>query len=203
MIKRGCRGQFYIIAAAIIAVLLVGLAATVNYAVVSSTPTRFYDLKDMYQLEAPKVVDQGIYQGNINQINETLVNFTNVFYQNAKLQDPNIQITVIYGNESKIAPIGYGAESINITNESGQQIGNIPPSEVSSTTTLQVSGGENVAVTTTQQGGFNLREIFNPTKKISVMIGNISYNVRLGSKQYFYFIIISKKPTGEVSATTS
>ena len=195
------RAQFYIIAAAIISVLLVGLAATVNYAIVSSTPTKFYDLKQMYQLEAPQVVDQGIYQGNINDINQTLANFTDIFYKNAKASDPNIQITVIYGNSSKISPYNYGAENAVITSPTATQT--IQSSQVSSVTNLQVAGGNNVGVTSNIPTKGFLSDLINPGKKISVVIGNLSYNVSLGDQQYFYFIIISKKPSGEVNVATS
>jgi len=203
MVKRGKTGQFYIIAAAIIAVLLVGLAATVNYVMVTSTPARFYDLGEMYKLEGPNVVDQGIYQGTPDKINETLSNFTNIFYANAKLKDPNIQIISVFGNSSGISPINYGKEEVNVTG------GGV-------TTTLGASEGKSVISTALDVGGYQaaggtykyerkniLETITNPGEKISVKIGNLSYNVNLGKQQYFYFIIISKKPTGEVSVVTA
>jgi hypothetical protein len=201
MIKRG---QFYIIAAAIIAVLLVGLAATVNYVMVTSTPARFYDLGEMYKLEGPNVVDQGIYQGTPEKISETLSNFTDIFYQNARLKDPNIQIIAVFGNSSTISPISYGKEEINITSEAtGSEIKTLTASEAQSIISLSTSaGGEQVGVTkiTPTKG---LRDVLHPGKWVSVKVGNADYNVTLGEKQYFYFIIISKKPTGEVYSTTS
>lgn len=199
MIKRG---QFYIIAAAIIAVLLVGLAATVNYVMVTSTPARFYDLGEMYKLEGPNVVDQGIYQGTPEKINETLTNFTNIFYQNAQIKDPNIQIISVFGNSSGISPINYGKEEVNIT--SGGVTTTLGASEVKSEISMMLSqGGDHSGKGIENERRGVLDTITNPGEKISVKIGNLSYNVTLGKKQYFYFIIISKKSTGEVNVVTA
>jgi hypothetical protein len=203
MEKKGRRAQFYIIAAAIISVLLVGLAATVNYAITSSTPTRFYDLGEMYGLEGPKIVDQGVYQGTPEKITAALSNFSDIFYRNVRSKDPNIQIVTVFGNASSISPINYGKEDINITPLGGTTT-TISASEVKAAVNLQItpsgqfSGKENTLPST----GF-IGDILNPGTKVNVKVGDLNYNVTLGNQQYFYFIIMSKKPTGEVNVITA
>lgn len=196
------RGQFYIIAAAIISVLLVGLAATVNYAVTSSKPAKFYDLGEMYKLEGPMVVDQKIYEGNPGQINEALSNFSSIFYANAQLSDPNIQVIAVYGNTTSITPINYGKEDVNLTTAQGAST-TLGSSEIKSSTSLQTSaGGDYVARTTTVKRGA-LSNVLTPGENVVLKIGDLNYTVKLGNKQYFYFIIMSKKPTGEINVVTA
>ena len=75
--KRGKRAQFYIIAAVIIVVVIIGLVGVRNYIRVREEPQEFYDLSEVLSREGTAVVDYGIY--NQEDLNVQLQGFTELF----------------------------------------------------------------------------------------------------------------------------
>ena len=62
--KRGNKkGQFYLLAAIVIIVLIVGFAAISNYAKKKSS-IKLYDIKDELQIEGGEVLEYGVYTGD-------------------------------------------------------------------------------------------------------------------------------------------
>jgi len=204
--KRGKKAQFYIIAAVIIAVLIAGLATTINYAVTSQTPTRFYDLSKSYNLEAAKVIDYGVYQKYTPAIDikEKIINFTYKFYKNAQLKDPNIEIIALYGDSTEATGISY---SINDTNfSSGTNSIEIKSSTIKSNIqntvgTSQLGGSYSAQSTQIPTATIRPQSI-NGKYTVNISIPGNSYEINLNASQTFYFILQSKKPSGEVNVAT-
>ena len=202
MIKRGKKGQFYIIAAVIIAVVIAGLATTINYAITSETPTRFYDLSKSYNLEAAKVVDYGVYQKYTPPvpIEDILQNFTDQFYANAQLKDPNIEVILVYGNSSSATAFSYTKNETTFLN--AQNTATFAGGESVSQTNLYVSDKPLGLQNTLQK--MRRASLTNPGKLVRVIISNETnqYQIPLEEGQSFYFIIKSAKPSGEVNVAT-
>lgn len=96
--ERGKQGQFYIIAAIFIILILIGLMTT-NYLRTRSEKTKIYDLGDELKFESGKVIDYGIYQNEI--IPNILGTWTTDFYsysQEFLTQDEDL--VFVYGNFS-------------------------------------------------------------------------------------------------------
>ena len=200
--KRGKKGQFYIIAAVIIAVLLAGLATTINYAITSATPTRFFDLSQQYNTESAKVIDYGVYQKYTPEvdINEKLISFTNQFYANAKIKDPNIEIIPVYGNSTEATIFTYTTNETNVAySGTSKKIGSINKEQM---TSLQITSTS--SSTLSYPLPYPEKTTVSGTKIGIMPFGETGtqYNIELKQDQQFYFIIMSKKATGEVNVAT-
>ena len=57
----GKRGQFYLIATALIVMIVFGLVSVSNAAIVQPRPVKFYDLSADYGAETARVIDYGVY----------------------------------------------------------------------------------------------------------------------------------------------
>jgi hypothetical protein len=100
MIKRGSKkGQFYLIATIILAMIIISIATISNY----SKRSKYSDLntlKDELHIESAKVLDYGIYnQLTQTQINELMQNFTQE-YIDSKSSDKNLYF--VFGTKSSI-----------------------------------------------------------------------------------------------------
>lgn len=102
------RGQFYIIAALIIAAIIAGLVSEANYAIRRPKPVKFYDLSKDYETEVTKIIDSGVYLSKGDDwINEAVANFTKKFLEYAQEKDPNLQLLYLYGNRDEITVVNY------------------------------------------------------------------------------------------------
>ncbi len=68
------RGQFYIIAAVLIALIIITLTGMTTYAVIKSKPKTIYSLSSDLKKEGPRIVDFGIYKNN--NLSGVIENFT-------------------------------------------------------------------------------------------------------------------------------
>ena len=170
------RGQFYIIAAVIIIVMIVGLTTIVNRGIASPKANSFYDLSKNFETESVKVVDYGIYNENsVGAIGQKLGDFYTNYSNYALATDPAISISFVYGNTTDAI---YGVMN---------------PEAV--TTKL---GEINVGKTNT----YNLPAVYRTSgNKVSVNISGTVYDFTLAKEQGFYFIIAAKKGEETLVAT--
>ena len=95
------KGQFFLIMTGIIAVIIIGLATSVNYAITQPEPTVFYDLSKNFDVETLKVIDYGLFQAPPTA-NESLASFIANFTTYAKEKDPNIELVYLFGNTQEM-----------------------------------------------------------------------------------------------------
>lgn len=157
------RGQFYMIAAIILAAIIFGIVAISNYLESGSTG-RIYILRDELQLESSKVIEYGIYNDlssqNIRELQEDFVeNYTN--YRKTE------NFYFIIGNPGDITVMAYQSQE-----EDASVI--IDGSE----TELDITGKELFS-----QG-------FSPSSDtIEFRIDNTSQVFELNGGENFYFVI--------------
>ncbi len=119
MIKRGKQGQFYLIAAVIIVLIIVGLAGVRNYVSVKKEPPKFQDFSDMLGREGKYTIEYSLYNNkNTTQISENLINLTSEYMTQNYNED--FVLYIIYGDingnnisSKKISKVSQGDISLN------------------------------------------------------------------------------------------
>lgn len=188
------KAQFYLIAVAIISVLLVGLAATVNYALISPAPVRFYNIGEEYDLEASNLVNYGFYSSDVD-MDKIIKNFTDQFYSISKQKDPDIEIYTLYGNSEQAVFYNYANNYTQVIDSSNRETEFQPNTEIGIITLEGPDVSEGVSNPTPHFWGI----IPSPGDKVTIKISNTNYTVDLGPNQNFYFVMMSKRSTGEVN----
>ena len=168
------RGQFYLLAAIVIIVVISGFAAVSNY-MEKKGSVKLYDLKEEIGIESGKVLDYGIITNEEN-INSLVENFTDLFQEYAG-EDKDLYF--IFGNYTDIWVISY-EEVI---------IGNI---RIYSSDT-----GSNIALTAKEATPTRLDILKEQdVHKVEVVIGGIDYDFELKPGDNFFFIL-SQEIEGE------
>ncbi len=110
LLEKNRKAQFYLIAAIIIVMILVGLSGLVNYISTRKKPVRFYDLSEELSEEGTRVVDYGIYTDI--EIPKIIRNFTSeyfIYYTEEK--ERGSELVFVYGNEDNITTSSYTTEN--------------------------------------------------------------------------------------------
>jgi len=172
------RGQFYLIATALIVLIIFGLVSISNAAIVQPRPVKFYDLSQDYSAETARVIDYGIYNkisSNVN-ISEKIKNISGTFASSAFAKDPNVRLLYIYGNQSSI-----DAEGLSVTG------GSIDFCSAESCSTNEVWNSKGLEKTNYTKNGNN----------ITVILGGNEYLFTLTGNDNFYFVIQTITPANE------
>ncbi|MFA5173590.1 MAG: hypothetical protein WC438_00225 [Candidatus Pacearchaeota archaeon] len=100
------KGQFYLVAAILIVMILFGIFSVRSYAVVNSEPRKVQDISSELKEETARIVDYGIYSAsNITQLYE---NFTDKDYSEYFLKKTEqTNVVFIYGNKTNLYSIQY------------------------------------------------------------------------------------------------
>ncbi len=172
MMKRGeKRGQFYLVSAIILAVIIVSITVVTNY----SKKQDYGDLdslRDEIQIEAAKTLDYGISQG-LSQaaLNSLMQGFTQE-YIGSESRDKDLYF--LFGNANNVTVKGYQKaahavflDSTQITSSSGQFAGSIDPAG----------------------------------SAINFKIDSDSYSFNLNSGENFYFLIAQETTGGKYVIT--
>ncbi len=164
------RGQFYLIAAVIIIVIIFGLVSSKNITTTEAKPVRFYDLSQDYGAETSKVIDYGTYNKFSPAVNisEKIQNISAVYAQYGKEKGINFNLTVVYGNTTSHSLINVTSVSSNI---------------MLGTTSTSRSGYDIIDVGT--QSSYNTL----PQETVVIHVAGIRYSFRMRSQDNFYFII--------------
>lgn len=96
--KRGKKGQFYLIAAVIIILVILGLVGVKNYISVKKEPKNFMEIGDTLQLEGSYVVENALYSntGNVETNTQAYLNlFSNYMEQNT---NEDFSLIIVYGD---------------------------------------------------------------------------------------------------------
>jgi hypothetical protein len=190
-VRRGKRGQFFILAAVILSTLVVSLVSVGNYVSVSSEPEKFYDLSEQIKEESARVIDYGVFTGE--DVEAKLDNFSKIVAENIKYQDPDLNFVFVYGNSSKLTIKNYGVDDASFDNT----ITNGAYEDVRSKIVLDI-GGFRIG----QEVRGNLGDHSNSWKasrnplddeSVVVKVNDQEYNFPLGKRQQFLLILSKNK----------
>ncbi len=177
------RGQFYIVAAIVIVLILGGIASIKTYAIVKPKPKTIYDLSSELKEETSRIVDYGIYNEdeNLSSVLDDFIEteFASYFFQKTE----NAEIILIYGNRENLFAVQYDEESlgtISATIGTGT-IDWTSLEEVSNKIPIEISPGEDV---------------------VEVNFQNKTYEFDLMENEMFYFVIVEERD-GEVYVETN
>lgn len=163
------RGQFYLLAAMILIVIITGFAAVSNYAQKRSS-VKLYDVRDELGIESGFVVEYGTVQGENIEIDGKQVNIIDHFTeQYDEYAGEDKEIFFIFGNLKKVTLITYGDISqgdIELVTGTG------------TSTTYEVPGKEIIKQTIVPDGGM-----------VTVKVGENEYPFELKPGENFYFVI--------------
>ncbi|MEM2956547.1 MAG: hypothetical protein QW041_03190 [Candidatus Pacearchaeota archaeon] len=173
------RGQFYIIAAVVIILIILGLVTIANRVIIQPKPVRFYDLSKDYEAETSKVIDYGIYNKYSPEVDivEKVKNISETFAKSAFAKDPNIKLLYIYGNRQEI--------NVGVLNMIGGEIKYCIDGGCSSLKTEAVSGIKT--------------EKYSGRAQINVSLAGNEYQFYLSPEENFYFVIQTTTLSGERS----
>ncbi len=98
------RGQFYLIAALVIIIVIIGYAVISNYSGIRGY-TRTYDLAEELVIESAQVLDYGIYNENIGteQMKNLLEGFIEEYSKIGEIEE----LYFIFGNADEMVFMGY------------------------------------------------------------------------------------------------
>ncbi len=104
------RGQFYMIAAVIIIVVISGLATITNSALIRPTPKAMDSMSSDLTEEGPRIIDYGIYSRQ--DLDKALKNFTSDEFAPYFLKKTeNSNVVFIYGNKTDLSAVKYNLAS--------------------------------------------------------------------------------------------
>ena len=90
------KGQFYILAAVILCIVIFGVTVTVNKIEQEVETTDFVELAQNYVLETPALINYAIYGGFEQQPSDLLSDFTEDFVQYARKKNPKLGLLYVY-----------------------------------------------------------------------------------------------------------
>lgn len=186
------KAQFYILMSAIIATILTGLIAIVNYAIVKPEPVQFYDLTKQLENEVNRVIDYGTYSGK--DVAVYVEDFVEYFLAYAHEKDPDLGIIYVYGNSSYIVVANYGKNDSGVFTDVNKTVLTGGSAQAVSTVKMDIGGTQIGKKIIEEKSIFgNIRQTFGPSKKVVVNISNRMYDFDLKGQQYFFAIVESTK----------
>jgi hypothetical protein len=165
------RGQFYIITAIIIIVILSGLTTLTTFVVTKPKLSSIETISSNLKKEAPRIINYGIY--NERNLASLLNNFTdNEFGPYFLKKTKNSNIVFIYGNKTSLFATQYNTTS---------------------TGSIKASISGESRWTMIQPYSSRLQVFINPSEKnLNVTILNKTYKFELLEGQMFYFVILQE-----------
>lgn len=108
-IKEDKKGQFYVVAAIMIIVIIIGMAGVSNYITTKEEPKGFYKLESELGLEGAKVIDYGIY--NNQEISIIIAGFTEDYANYVAKTGEDFELAIVQGNQNSGKIIRFTKES--------------------------------------------------------------------------------------------
>ena len=167
------KGQFYILAAILIALAVSGIASVTTYSAIKSEPKKIQDISSELQEEGSRIVDYGIY--NSQDLDNLLNSFTDTEYAPYFLKKTeNTDIVFIYGDKTTLWGVRYNEQST----------GTISATIGGATTNWQIVNtfADRTPITDADGDGI-----------ISVDLLGKTFDFDLKDNEMFYFIIAQEK----------
>ncbi len=174
MKKEGKKGQFYLISAVVLAMLVIGIFTISNYSRTESN-VKLENLKEEIQTESEYVMDYGLY----NELSDAalyalLMDFTSDYLD---YQGEDRDLYFIFGNQNNLTVTGYQKTDKQVF----------------------VSAGSSATITE-EAGKFNGG--INPSTNIILLsIDEMNYEFELTDGENFYFVLSQKLNKGEYIIT--
>lgn len=158
----GKRGQFYLISAIVLAVIILGITTVNNYARKGKTSNIDEKAAEL-AIESAKVLDYAVYNGlDDSAINSLMIGFTRDYRTYASEKD----MYFLFGKSNEIVFMGYQGmqKALSIDVGSGYQ-------------TVDTTGGD-------------FQEVFNPSSTtVTIKIEEASYSFKLKPGKNFHYIL--------------
>lgn len=166
------KGQFYLIAAIIIIVVLVGYVTVSNSIITRPQENKVYELSKELNLEGEQVINHGVFQQK--DLTQLLESFT-TDYGKYISEDSNVYFTYLDNKRENIIIVAY--EKVNTGGVS-----------------LDLGGGTLIQINT-QTRDIPFRQIVNikEDQAFNVSIGGNFYNFKLNEGENFFFVIQTPK----------
>ncbi|MGV8151502.1 MAG: hypothetical protein ACP5OG_00320 [Candidatus Nanoarchaeia archaeon] len=163
------RGQFYLIAATIIIVVLISLSSVRTYAATKPQPRAINDLGYELKEESFRIVEYGILNKTLNK---TILNFTKEEFGPYFLRKTNnATVVFIYGNASEMYYSQYIPDKTGIVYATigGASLNNQQTSEI-----------------------LNITRLYSLDNKVKVGIFGKNYTFDINENQMFYFVMVAE-----------
>jgi len=171
MKKRGKKAQFYLVAAVIIIMVIIGIASVRTYTDIKSEPRNLKDIGSELGEEGTRIIDYGIYTND--DINKILKNFTDSEFAPYFLKKTeSTNVVFIYGNSTDLYSVQYNPY---YTGSVSATIGGVSPTWISETIIP------------------NRTRVDSSTGRVTVDILDRSFDFEVRENEMFYFIITQEK----------
>ena len=161
--RKSKKAQFYIIAAVVIVIVIMGFATVSNYVQVKKTPEKFYDLGDVLKLEGSHVIENALYTDkSVNENIEAYLALYSDYIEKNTNEDFNI--VIFYGNISAADDVTAKFYSRKSEGSVNLYLGTNNP--------FTVQGGKTVMVNSTQ-----VQVIGSDKKSVEVTINHNGLNI--------------------------
>lgn len=199
---RNKRGQFYIIFAVLVIIIITGLVTTANYANKVKKPVKFYDLSEDFESETTKIIDYGVFSSmGETEIENQITLFADEYLTYAQKKDPNLQLLYIYGDKDGVLVDNYALEDMEIITHSGEEVNGSAGSEgVLSKITIHYGEKEFTKEIGEKMRHFTevKRDIGGPGSWIQVNLTGIIHTFDLSENENFYYVAVTAGEEKEI-----
>jgi hypothetical protein len=194
------KGQFFILAAVILAVIILGLGVVYNNVYIPESSEKFYSYSEQLDREAGAVVDYSLYSGNAE-----VGDFMNQSVNSVLSSYPDLSVFTCYttknGNSQDLTCDNYGTYAITIF--SGSSSVSIPPGSLTVSTCFSGSGCDNTQHAVPSSSLISLSNSNN----LIVQSGDVNYSINLtkakASKNQYYFVFRANTSAGNSLSSQS
>jgi hypothetical protein len=167
------KGQFYIIAAIIIVLVLAGITSIKTYALVKPEPRAIKDLGSELQEETSQIVDYGVYNSATVDAKDIMDNFTRKEFAPYFLKKTiDTGVVFIYGNKTNLTAVQY---------------------EEQYTGTISATIGTGSTSWSPIETYANYTDITPIGNNVSVNLLGKTFEFDLKDNEMFYFVIVQEK----------
>ena len=185
------KGQFFILAAVIIAAVIISLGMTTNYVRVNREPENFYDFSYEVRKESGVVLDHQIYSDFDDDVN--LTDFVDLLAEDIRNKDPDANFIFIYGSNDGMVVRNYGEEDVDAGGETVPGGGEIGGSQIGTVS----SGGDYIGTVVDEEHKLFKddwvkeigKEKLEDTDKLKVKIKGNDYDFAVSEHKQVIFIM--------------
>jgi hypothetical protein len=165
------RGQFFLVAALVIILLIAGVTTVYNSYTKTEEEVAVYDLSKELKYETVKIIDRGVYNSlSSNQLEEQVRNFSEV-YKNLNSEN---DLIIVYGNQS----------NVTIATFINKNLGEIM---------LDLGTGTFVTNTVLSRPESGIYYQVLTSEDLAIRINNNTYNFKIKPGQNFYMVLQKQK----------